>query len=133
VTLAAEVLSQLQRRGISVAADGETLILRPRGALDEALLARIREAKPAILEALRNWGTTCSPECYEVEPGVWIHRPHTGCTTIQPEQEGVQHKVRVTCWHCCGEGKCNCSTCWKNGSGECVACKGTGQVVRWVQ
>jgi hypothetical protein len=80
---AAEILTELQRRGVSVAAEGDTLCLKPRRSLDDGLLARIREAKPAILEALRSKeNTPCdSPRCagcYEVEPGVRIHPPKCG-------------------------------------------------------
>jgi hypothetical protein len=72
-------------------------------------------------------------DCYELEPGIWIHRPHAGCTTIKPEA-GSQHKVAATCWHCLGEEGCACSACWQaGGPGECVTCKGRGQVWRWVQ
>jgi TubC N-terminal docking domain len=73
VTPTAEILSELQRRGVSVAVEGETLCLKPRCALDESLLARVREAKPAILDALRNRLATCVTSCCEVEPGAWIH------------------------------------------------------------
>jgi hypothetical protein len=82
VSAATEILIELQRRGVMVAVDGDTLSLKPKSALDDSLLARVREAKPAILEALRNWPATCSPDCYEIEPGIWIHRPWTGCTTL---------------------------------------------------
>jgi hypothetical protein len=78
---ATEILTELQRRGVIVAVDGDTLSLKPRSALDDSLLARVREMKPAILEALRNRPATCSPDCYEIEPGIRIHRPWTGCTT----------------------------------------------------
>ena len=50
--------------------------------------------KPAILEALRNRPATCSPDCYELKPGVWIHRPHAGCITIRLEASAAQHKLR---------------------------------------
>lgn len=133
MTLAAEVLSELERRGVSIAADGDTLCLRPRRALDDTLLARIREAKPAILEALRSRPATCSPDCYEVEPGVWIHEPHTGCTTTREKKEKRWRQVYVTCWHCRGERKYKCIACWQGGPSECVTCKGTGQVLRWIQ
>ena len=82
-----EILTELHRRGVVVAIEGDTLILKPRHALDDTLLARVREAKPAILEALRSRPATCSLDCYEVEPGVWIHHPWNGCTTIQPEAD----------------------------------------------
>jgi hypothetical protein len=131
---AAEILTELQRRGVIVAVEGDTLCLKPRRALDNGLLARVREAKPAILEALRNRPATCSPDCYEFEPGVWIHRPWTCCTTIKPEASESRRKVVVTCWHCRGEKRCTCIACWQEGGpGECVTCKGRGQVWRWVQ
>jgi len=130
---AAEILTELQRRGVIVAAEGDTLCLKPRHALDDMLLDRIREAKSAILEALRNRPATCSVDCYEVEPGVWIHRPHAGCTTAKPEASGPQRRVTVTCWHCQGEKRCACIACWQAGPGDCVTCKGTGQTWRWVQ
>jgi hypothetical protein len=79
---AAQILTELQHRGVIVAVDGDTLSLKPKNALDASLLARVREAKPAILLALRNRPATCSLDCYEIERGVWIHRPWTGCTTI---------------------------------------------------
>jgi len=131
---AAEILTELQRRGVNVAIEGDTLCLKPKRALDDTLLARVREAKPAILEALRNRPATCSPECYELEPGIWIHRPHTGCTTIKPEASESQHRVAATCRHCHGEKRCTCMACWQaGGPGECVTCKGRGQLWRWVQ
>lgn len=129
---AAEILTELHRRGVLVAVDGDSLSLRPKRALDDALLDRVREAKPAILEALRNRPATCSAQCYEVEPGKWIHRPHTGCTTIKTGSPPLQ-KVSVTCGHCGGEKRCGCIACWQNGPGACSACKGTGEVWRWVQ
>lgn len=128
---AVEVLGELQRRGVTFTADGKTLCLRPRRALDDALLARIREAKPAILEALRNRPATCGASCYEAEPGRWIHRPWDGCAT--PYEKKPLRAVRETCWHCHGEKRCDCITCWQAGPSECVACKGSGQVARWIQ
>jgi TubC N-terminal docking domain len=132
VTQATEILSELQRRGVIVAVEGDTLSLKPKRALDDTLLARVREAKPAILEALRNRPSTCSPDCYELEPGIWIHRPWAGCTTSKTESFEPR-KVSVTCWHCRGEKSCACVACWKAGPGECVACEGSGHVWRWVQ
>ena len=43
MTDAAEVLTELERRGVSAAVEGDTLCLKPRRALDDALLARVRE------------------------------------------------------------------------------------------
>jgi hypothetical protein len=76
---AAEILTELQRRGVIVAVEGDTLCLRPRHALDKTLLARVREAKPAILETLRTGLAACrSPHCvgcYDVGDGRKIHPP----------------------------------------------------------
>lgn len=133
---AIEILAELQRRGVIVAVEGDTLCLKPRRVLDNVLLARVREAKPAILETLRNRPATCSPDCYEVEPGRWIHHSWKGCTTVELVAESSGQQVPVGCWHCSGKITCSCSTCARVGlseSGKCVACKGTGQVLRWVQ
>lgn len=48
------ILGKMSQRGITVRVDGETLLLKPREALDDDLLARIKEHKPEILVALRN-------------------------------------------------------------------------------
>jgi hypothetical protein len=79
---AAEILTELQRRGVMVAAGGDTLCLKPKRALDNSLLARVREAKPAILEALRSGLAACGSEhcvgCYDVGDGRRIHPPKCG-------------------------------------------------------
>ena len=76
---AVEILTELHRRGVIVAVEGDTLCLKPRRALDDTLLARVREAKPAILEALRTDLVACgSPHCagcYDVGDGRKIHPP----------------------------------------------------------
>jgi hypothetical protein len=89
MSLALEILNELQQRGVSVAADGDTLCLKPRSALDDALLTRVRNAKPAILEALRNGnrgniiqiaacGSPGCAGCYDVIDGRQIHPPKCG-------------------------------------------------------
>lgn len=120
-----EILAELQRRGVSVSADGDTVRLKPRRFLDDALLARIRDAKPAILEALRSRPVACATSCYEIEPGRWIHHLWDGCTTIKLEGSESRPKVAVKCWHCNGEKRCDCSACWQAGPSECVACTKT--------
>jgi TubC N-terminal docking domain len=79
---AAEILTELQRRRVIVAVEGDTLCLKPRRALDDTLLARIREAKPAILEALRTGMAACGSAhcagCYDVDAGRKIHPPKCG-------------------------------------------------------
>lgn len=89
MSLAVEVLNELQQRGVSVAAEGDTLCLKPRSALDHALLSRVRSAKPAILEALRHGkvinrvelaacGSPDCAGCYDVLDGKQIHPPKCG-------------------------------------------------------
>lgn len=86
---AVEILTELQRRGVLVTADGDTLCLKPRRALDDELLARLREAKPVILEALRSRSSdeegsraACNlphcAGCYDVGDGRKIHPPKCG-------------------------------------------------------
>jgi hypothetical protein len=57
------ILSELQRRGVSVTADGDALVLKPRRAIDSELLARVREHKPEIIRALSARPTTCAASC----------------------------------------------------------------------
>jgi hypothetical protein len=128
VTQAVEILTELQRRGVSATVEGETLCLRPKHALDEDLLARIRETKPDILEALKR-PERCAASCYQVEPGYWIHRPWDGCKTIQPAQ--AERRLERKCFHCCGSGACRCVACGRKGS--CLPCQGTGKTLDWVQ
>jgi hypothetical protein len=79
---AAEILTELQRRRVIVAVEGDILCLKPRRALDDTLLARIREAKPAILEAVRTGLASCgSPHCarcYDVGDCRKVHPPKCG-------------------------------------------------------
>lgn len=83
-----DILTELQRRGVIVAVDGDTLCLKPRPVLDDTLLARVREAKPTIRQALRNpparevrreglsaCGSPHCAGCYEVGGGKKIHPP----------------------------------------------------------
>jgi hypothetical protein len=129
-----EILESLRSLGVTVKAVGPDRIrLEPASKIPAEMVPRIREAKPTILEALRSRPATCSPDCYEIEPGIWIHRPHKGCTTIKPEASDLRRKMAVTCWHCRGEKRCACIACWQAGPGDCVTCKGRGQVWRWVQ
>jgi hypothetical protein len=127
-----EILESLRSLGVTVEAVGRgKLRLEPASKIPAEMVPRIREVKTAILEALRNRPATCSPDCYEVQLGVRIHRPPAGCITIRPEARAAQHKVVVTCWHCRGEKRCTCIACWQ--TGQCVTCKGTGQTWRWIQ
>ena len=83
----ADILAELSSRGVAVRADGETLRLKPKAALDDNLLARVQANKLDILATLSGRPATCSPTCYEIEPGKWIHHPWDGCKTPVPGRE----------------------------------------------
>lgn len=91
---ASEVLTELQRRGVIVAVEGDTLCLKPRCAIDDTLLTQARESKSAILEVLRSRPATYSAQCW--------HCAGTG---------------QCECSTC---GVMKPSVNW--GSGKCVAC-----------
>lgn len=124
-----EILESLRDLGVTVEIVGPDRIrLRPASKIPVELVSRIRESKAAILEVLRNRPLTCSRYCYEVEPGRWIHRPWTGCTTASPPAESIRMEEQA-CWHCRGTGECNCTACghfetraaWT--SGACIPCE----------
>ena len=131
---AVEILSELAQRGANIRADGETICLKPKSALDDKLLARVREHKQELLAALRKRPVTCSASCYEVEPGRWLHHPWDDCRTARPLPPPRQ--IKSTCWHCKGTAQCGCISCAERlcaeGSSPCVVCKGTGKAWTWV-
>jgi TubC N-terminal docking domain len=57
MSAAHSILDEILRRGIAVRVDGETLRLRPRLALDDGLLARIKEHKAEIIRAVVTKGS----------------------------------------------------------------------------
>lgn len=52
MSLTQAILDEMCMRGVTARVDGETLRLKPREALDDDLLARIKEHKPEIIRAL---------------------------------------------------------------------------------
>jgi hypothetical protein len=76
----ADILAELTSRGVVVRADGETLRLRLKAALDEGLLARVQAHKPVILAVLSGRPAACSSTCYEIEPGKWILKTNPECS-----------------------------------------------------
>jgi hypothetical protein len=48
----ADILAELSSRGVAVRVDGETLRLRPREALDDGLLTRVKDHKLEIIHLL---------------------------------------------------------------------------------
>lgn len=58
---------------------------------------------------------------------------HDGDPRAEGTTGGVEVRREESCWHCHGTMRCNCSTCWRGGPGDCVACKGSGKVFQWIQ
>lgn len=116
-----EILSELSRRGVVTRADGETIRLRPKSALDEALLVRVREYKSEILAALSARPATCAASCYQIEPGRWVHHPWDGCRTV-PASQPVQSVLQAECRHCDGAGMCDCPACTLRRTEDAVPC-----------
>jgi hypothetical protein len=63
MSAAAEILSELARRGVMVRAEGEILRLKPKSALDDELLVHVREQKPEIIKLLLAAAPCGSPHC----------------------------------------------------------------------
>jgi hypothetical protein len=125
-----EVLTEFSRRGIRMRLVGAAVKLSPKSALDAKLLARARAVKKEIVRMLSSRPETCSKECYEVEPGRWIHRPWAGCTTRTSAAEAPRRVAGIVCRHCLGTKHCSCSS---HGLDVCGVCKGAGSVQEWVQ
>jgi TubC N-terminal docking domain len=135
---AAEILRELTRRGVTVRVEGETVKLRPKAALDDDLLARLRQHKAEILALIAARPATCAASCYEIEPGRRIHHPWDGCTTrivgTGDEVEPARWwQAGQSCWHCSGSGKCKCLVCdveIEPAPGVCTVCRGAGRILR---
>ena len=95
MSTAAEVLNELYRRGIVVRVDGESIRLKPRSALDDQLLASIRDYKPEIIAALKSRPAPCAAKAtpsgcqYDWAPGYRglrlkciTHRHEMGSSTV---------------------------------------------------
>ena len=52
MSLTQAILDEMSQRGVTARVDGATVRLKPREALDDDLLARIKEHKPEIIRAL---------------------------------------------------------------------------------
>ena len=111
----ADILAELSSRSVTVRADGETLRLRPKAALDDVLLARVQAHKLEILTVLLGRPATCSLTCYEIEPGNWIHRPWDACKSAVSSREpyvpsradcGCDGRVCSRCFLCVEHCQC---------------------------
>jgi hypothetical protein len=135
------ILEELKAIGVEVLPHGSDLVIRPASKVPPELKERLRAHKAEVLAILKAGAAstgarraTCSPTCYEVEPGRWVHHPRDGCRTVP--QMSAARSVERECWHCSGGGKCRCIVCCNpltREAGECVPCKGTGKVWAWLQ
>jgi hypothetical protein len=107
VSVVADILAELSSRGVAVRADGGTLRLKPKAALDDDLLARVQAHKLGILAAISGRPATCALSCYEIESDKWIHRPWDGCRTAVPSRE----PYIPSCADCGCDGRV-CSRCF---------------------
>jgi hypothetical protein len=134
VSALSEVLAEFARRGIKMRMVDAAVKLSPKSALDKNLLARARAVKDEIIRMLSRRPETCSKECYEVEPGCWIHRPWAGCTTTRAlAAEAPRRVAELVCCHCLGTKRCSCASGCHESEDACRVCRGTGSVHGWVQ
>jgi hypothetical protein len=69
---ALELLRELETRGIRVVVRGDRLSLRgPESLLRQEVTDRLREHKPAIIEAVRHQPACCECGAVIVEPTAW--------------------------------------------------------------
>jgi TubC N-terminal docking domain len=67
-----EMLRELEARGIRLVVRGDLLSLRgPENLLRQELTERLREHKPAILEAIRHQPACCECGALLLEPSTW--------------------------------------------------------------
>lgn len=94
------LIEEVRRLGVDLRPDGDALVVRPAGKLPRQLKERLREQKPAILEALRIRSAPYSPvvgaeiekavHCrYDWQPGYRgfrlhcvVHNHHAGTSTV---------------------------------------------------
>lgn len=123
--MTAELLSELHSLGVEISPQGSDLVICPASKVPPELKARLRKHKPEILAVLRARSATCSPTCYQVERGGWVHDPWDGCNTPVSRQ-AADHFPQAECKHCDGSGECSCSACtlrWTEKAVPCLMCQ----------
>jgi hypothetical protein len=96
------VIETVVNAGGELTVSGDRIRYRlPKGHPEkERILDGLREHKPEIIRLLSGRPATCSPTCYEVEPGKWIHHPWDGCKTcLTPQPEKPARRMESACWH----------------------------------
>jgi hypothetical protein len=143
MTQVAEILTELQRRGVTATVEGKTLCLKPKHAVDANLLARLREHKPEILDALSGRPMTGDASCYESQlecqhcdghglcncAACTLRRTDAAvpCLMCRPDQRQIWLAAsrRDSCWHCSGHRVCGCFLCvdpQTPKAGFCIVC-----------
>ena len=122
-----QILKELRDMGVEVVPQGENLVIHPASKIPPELKERLRAEKVQVLVALKMQAasagarpTTCSPPCYEIESGRWIHRSWEGCATEPTPRPLVMPQAE--CKHCNGTGECLCPACTLQRTGNPVPC-----------
>ena len=128
----AELLPELNRRGVELTAVGDRLHYRaPRGTLTSELREAVVRFRGEILDLL-----------HDDRPGGQVSQDSS---VAQVEMPSVEARVRgrgevaksansEPCWHCKADGSCGCALCsipgpakrWEKG--QCRACLGSGHL-----
>lgn len=114
------VLEEIEALGVEIFSQGGNLVIQPASRVPSELKERLRAHKAEVLAVLKPRPAACSPTCYEVEPGRWIHHPWDGCKIIQSAR--ARSDAEGTCTHCDGAGKCPCPSCTLRLTSEAVPC-----------
>ncbi len=85
---AAQLLDEMGSRGVSVSADGDRLLLRPRSALTPGLVSELRSRKAELLTLLRS-----SPSVIGLDTKSIAAMPLDAFTTV-----GLIVQVHVSAW-----------------------------------
>jgi hypothetical protein len=125
---ALQILKELRDIGVEVVPRGEKLVIHPASKVPLELKERLRAEKSHVLVALKMEAvsagarpTTCSPRCYEIEPGRWVHRAWDGCRT-EPIPRPMEAAPQTECKHCGAAGQCSCPACTLHRTQHPVPC-----------
>jgi tubulysin polyketide synthase-like protein len=98
MSAAAELLADLERRGVRLAASGDTIRIAPKGRLSAAELAMLRARKPELLQLLQ-----APANLTEHHLHVPAHDPETvrevlGTAPTAADREALHHQVACAVW-----------------------------------
>lgn len=84
---ARELLAALSDAGLSVAAEGDRLVIRPGSKLTDSLQAALREAKQEVLALLHRMPGGCDP-----------HKAAIGCATVNLSRQRYEERLLRLRW-----------------------------------